>query len=566
MTETYDVLVIGAGAGGLAAAVTAAHYGLRVIVAEKAPVIGGTTAWSGGWLWVPMNPLAREAGIVEDIDVPLEYLAAEIGNRAQTPALRAYLEIAPEMVGFFRDRTEVDWVAGNTIPDFHTSPGAAQGGRSVCAAPYDGRKLGDALTLLRPPLAPATIYGMALAAGADMGRFFNWYRSPANAIYVARRLAHHGVDLLRKGRSTQLTGGNALVARLLRSALDLGIEFRTEAPATALRMEGGKVTGASLGGQEVHATRGVVLAAGGFPHDRARIAKLFDHAPGGTGHHSAAPPTNTGDGLSLGEAAGGRVAEDFVHPGAWAPVSLVPNGNGMDRFPHLVDRAKPGIIAVGPDGNRFVNEADSYHDFMKALFASGGRHAWIVADARARRRFGLGAAKPWPFPDRPHLASGYLKRAPTLGALAAEIGVPEEALSATVARFNAGAAQGADPAFHRGESAYNRIQGDAFQRPNPALAPLVRPPFYAVRVVPGSLGTFAGLKTDARARVLDETGAPIPGLHAVGNDAASIFGGNYPSGGITLGPAMTFGYIAGRVLAGQPVTGIGTQKETTDVL
>ncbi len=255
-----------------------------------------------------------------------------------------------------------------------------------------------------------------------------------------------------------------------------------------------------------------------------------------------------------------------MNPGAWAPVSLVPRpGGDVARFAHLVDRAKPGIIAVGPDARRFVNEADSYHDFMSALFATGADHAWLIADAPARRRFGLGAAKPFPFRDRPHIASGYLKRGRTLADLAGQIGIDAETLAATVARFNESARRGDDADFGRGASAYNRVQGDPAHRPNPALGPLTRGPFYAVRIVPGSLGTFAGLVTDAAARVLDAQGAPIPGLFATGNDAASIMGGHYPSGGITIGPAMTFGYIAGRVLAEQPVAGLDTDKETQHV-
>ncbi|WP_238363986.1 FAD-dependent oxidoreductase [Mesobacterium pallidum] len=547
MSRTCDVLVIGSGAGGLSAAITAAHAGLDVIVAEKTPLIGGTTAWSGGWLWIPRNPLAVAAGIVEGIEGPLEYLRHEIGNRVEDPRIRAFLETGPEMVTFFRDHSQVDWIDGNRMPDFHDLPGSLQGGRSVSVAPYDARALGPWAARLRPPLAPTTIAGMALASGADMGAFFNWFRSPCNAAHVALRLARHAVDLAVAGRSRYLVNGNALAARLLRSALDLGVDVRTGAPATELMRDGARITGAVVGGAPITARRGVVLATGGFPHDRARIAEMFDHAPTGAGHHSAAPETNSGDGLRLGEAAGAGITRDTVNAGAWAPVSLVPGKDGPARFPHLVERAKPGIIAVGPDGQRFVNEADSYHDFMTALFRTGADHAWIIADAQARRRYGIGAVKPWPFPDRPHLASGYLARARTLEALAARLGLP--GLVGTVARFNAGAETGSDPDFRRGASPYNRVQGDAFNAPNPSLRPLTRGPFYAVRVVPGSLGTFAGLRTDTRARVLDEDGRVIDGLYATGNDAASIFGGHYPSGGITLGPAMTFGYIAGRDLA-----------------
>lgn len=563
MTRTCDVLVIGSGAGGLSAAVTAAHAGLDVIVAEKTPLIGGTTAWSGGWLWVPRNPLAVEAGIVEDIDAPLEYLTHEIGNRVTDPRIRTYLEVGPEMVAFFRNHTQVEWIDGNKMPDFHSSPGACNGGRSVSVAPYDARRLGPWAAKLRPPLAPTTIAGMALAGGADMGAFFNWSRSAANFAHVVRRLAGHGVDLAMTGRSRHLVNGNALAARLLRSALDLGVEVLTEAPASRLTVSGGHVTGATVGDKQITARRGVVLATGGFPHDPKRIAGMFDHAPTGTEHHSAAPHTNTGDGLRIAEDAGAGITRDYINPGAWAPVSLVPGPNGTTyRFPHLIERAKPGIIAVGPDGQRFVNEANSYHDFMSALFATGADHAWIIADAKARRRFGLGAVKPAPFPDRPHLRSGYLTRARTADALGKALGLPDGALDRTVKQFNESAATGTDPAFGRGASAYNKAQGDAFHGPNPSLRPLTHGPYYAVKVVPGSLGTFAGLMTDASARVLREDGTPIAGLYATGNDAASIFGGNYPSGGITLGPAMTFGYIAGRALAAD--TGQQDTQDTQD--
>ncbi|WP_425053467.1 FAD-dependent oxidoreductase [Psychromarinibacter sp. S121] len=568
MTETCDVLIVGSGAGGLSAALTAAHAGLDVIVAEKTSQIGGTTAWSGGWLWVPRNPLAIAAGIVEPIDGPLDYLSHEIGNHVRDPRVMAFLENGPEMVGFFQDISAVEWVDGNHIPDFHDSPGACSGGRSVSVAPYDARKLGPWADRIRPPLGPTTIAGMALVSGKDMAAFFNWYRSPANAMHVLRRLARHAYDLVTRGRSAQLANGNALVARLLHGALDLGVTVRTDAAVTRLLAEDRQVTGAIVAGQTIHTRKGVVLAAGGFPHDRARIAEMFEHAPTGAEHHSAAPPENTGDGLRLAEAIGAGISQDYVNPGAWAPVSLLPMKDGtVARFPHLIERAKPGIIAVGPDGQRFVNEADSYHDFMSALFASGADHAWIIADAKARRRFGMGAVKPFPFPDAAHIRSGYLKRASSLAELARRIGLPPQDLEDTVARFNDGARQGEDPQFGRGASAYNRVQGDAGHKPNPALAPLERAPFYALKVLPGSLGTFAGLRTDACARVLSETGTPIAGLFATGNDAASIMGGNYPSGGITLGPAMTFGYIAGRVLAGLPVTGISAIKEEdTDVL
>ncbi len=556
-----DVLVVGSGAAGLATAVAAAHYGLKVVVAEKAPWFGGTSAWSGGWLWIPHNPLARAAGIDEDPAEPKRYLASVLGNRASDPRIDAFLANGPEMVSFFARETAVDWIDGNAVPDFHDLPGAAPGGRSVSVPPFDGRALGPMIARLRPPLDVVSLWGMGIAGGADMRHFFDATRRPASALYVLKRLARHAGDLTVHDRSMQLVNGNALVARLLRSAIDKGVTLLPAAPVTRLCRDGVRVTGAVLtvAGREVSiaARRGVVLAAGGFPHDRARIAAHFGHAADGTGHHSAAPAENTGDGLSLGEAAGGASDFDLDQPAAWAPVSLVPGKAGAKRFPHLVERAKPGIIMVDPDGQRFVNEADSYHDVLKAMLDRGAPHAWLIADHRAQRRYGLGWAKPFPFPTGPARRAGYLKCGRTLAELALTCGLPVAALEATVARFNDLARQGRDLDFSRGLSTYNRVQGDAGQ----SLGPLNRAPFYAVKIVPGSLGTFAGLRTDPSARVLGADGNPVAGLFAVGNDAASIFGGHYPSGGITLGPGMTFGYIAARVLAGLPVTGAETPQE-----
>ncbi len=558
MSAACDVLVVGSGAGGLATAVVAAFHGLEVLVVEKEPVLGGTTAWSGGWMWIPRNPLAVRAGIVEEEAEVRRYLASELGNKAGDPRLDVFLANGPEMVRFFEAETAVAFVDGNKVPDFHATPGHATGGRSVAAAPYDGRGLGEWIAKLRPPLDIVSVGGMGIASGADLNHFVNATRKVASARHAAGRFLRHGRDLALHRRGMQLVNGNALVARLLRSALDKGVAIRTEAPAEGLVVEGGRVVGARVGGEVVRARRGVVLATGGFPHDAARIAAMFEHPR----HHSAAPEGNTGDGMRMGEAVGGVVADDLVHAGAWAPVSLVPRADGsVGRFPHLVERAKPGFIAVDGRGGRFVNEADSYHDFMAALMRGTGAGeepvAWLIADAAAQRRWGLGWAKPFPFPLGRYLRSGYLKRGRTLGELAVACGLEPAALEATVARFNDGARRGEDPEFGRGASAYNRVQGDAAATgANPALGPLEKGPFYAVRIVAGSLGTFAGLRTDGAARVLGRDGAAIPGLFAVGNDMSSIMGGNYPSGGITLGPAMTFGYVAGRVLAGLPVDGL----------
>jgi len=549
----YDVLVIGSGASGLAAAVTAAHHGLQVIVAEKASQLGGTSAWSGGWLWIPRNPLAVAEGIVEDDDAPERYLRAQTHVTELDPRQQAFLRHGPEMVAFFQQHTAVQFQSGSKMPDMHGGDGSANGGRSLCALPFDGRLLGPWLHTLRPPLDIVSLAGMGIAGGADMAAFFNARHSPQAALHVAKRLLRHGRDLLLHRRGLQLVNGNALVARLLRSALDLGVTVLTDKAAVRL-LGDGRIDGAQFAdGQVVRARRGVVLACGGFAHDRQRIARLMPHAPDGTQHHSAAPPENSGDGLNLGEQAGAQLGT-LVQAGAWAPVSRVPRRDGsVGHFPHLIDRAKPGFIAVRRDGRRFVNEADCYHDFMNALFATtppGEAHeAWLICDHAAQRRYGIGWAKPWPFSTGFYRRRGYLLSGQTLAELAQRCGIDAAQLQRTVADFNRHAALGEDPAFQRGASAYNKAQGEPLHGPNPSLRPLLHGPFHAVKLLPGSLGTFVGLCTDASARVLDHTQQPIPGLFAVGNDMHSVMAGHYPSGGITLGPGMTFGYLAGKALS-----------------
>ncbi len=566
-THTCDVLVVGSGAGGLTAAVTAAHHGLEVLVAEKEAEFGGTTARSGGWLWIPCNgPSARE-GVTDSLQAARTYLQHEAGNHFDGERVDAFLETGPKMVDFFERETEVDFVTGTAFADYHpTAPGGTDGGRSICAAPFDGNALGAEIQRLRPPLREITFVGMMIGSGKELLHFFNVTKSLTSAGFVAKRLAAHALDVATKGRSMRLTNGNALAGRLAKSAFDRGVALWTRAPAVELLVDAeGAVTGAVIDRDgtrtRVAARRGVVLASGGFPQDPERRRRLFPHAPTGAEHHSPAPPGNTGDGLRLAQAAGAGVDESLPNAAAWVPISRVPWPDGSTgTFPHFIDRAKPGVIAVAPSGRRFVNEGNSYHDFIQALVKACSDlpadqqgdevRGWLVTDHRAIRKYGLGFVKPFPLPLAPHLRSGYLTRGRSLAELAHAIGVDARTFEESVTRFNGPAAQGEDPDFAKGSTAYNRFQGDPEITPNPCVHPLDTPPYYAVEVVVGDLGTFAGIRTDANAQALDGDGKPIPGLFAVGNDNASIMGGNYPGGGITLGPAMTFGYIAGRRLAG----------------
>lgn len=565
--ESFDVVVVGSGASGLAAAVTAAHHGQRVLIVEKHPRFGGTSAWSGGWLWVPRNPLAREAGIVEPVELVRDYLRAALGNCYDEPRIEAFLAGGPQMVSFLRD-LGVEWVAGNTVPDMIADlPGAGTGGRSVTVAPFDGRRLGAMLRSLRHPKRETSFFGMGIASGADLGHFLNAARSARSFAYVCRRFLRHVMDCARHGRGTHLVNGNALVAALAHIASAKGVEIRTSCPVGDLLIRDREVRGiVTADGRRILARRGVVLAAGGYPADPERRKASFPHVPTGAEHWTAAPPENTGDGLRLGETAGGLVDEGLAHPASWAPVSLVPHADGsIGHFPHLIERAKPGIIGVTRDGRRFANEADGYHQVIGALLAAtpaGARPVcWLIADHRFVRRYGLGHAKPAPVPLIGALRSGYLRRGRSLAELARRCGIDPAGLQETVENWNDNAAGGRDPDFGRGESPYNRVNGDPDHRPNPCVAPIVNGPFYAVELVPGSLGTFAGLAVDARSRVLDRTDRAIAGLYAVGTDAASVMGGTYPAGGINLGPGMTFGFLAGRDLAGLPP--LTSEKETT---
>ena len=549
--EHCDVLVIGSGAGGLATAITARKHGLSVIVIEKEPVFGGTTAFSGGVLWIPGNRHGRALNPDDTRAAARAYLRAETGNFHQPEAVEAFLEAGPKMLDWFEAETEVKFIP-TLYPDYHpTVPGGVDVGRSVLAAPYDSSALGENLRRLRPPLATITFMGMMFnSSNADIRHFFNATRSLTSFAYVAKRLAAHAAEVVRHGRGVQVTSGNALAARLAKTCFDLGIPILTETPALHLLKQGGRVTGAQVGGAQprsIMAARGVVLACGGYAQDLARRAGIYAHLKAGGAHHSPVPPGNTGDGIRLGEAVGGAFEAEYPQPAAWMPVSLVP-GKGV--FPHLLDRYKPGMIAVRSDGRRFVNESDSYHD-VGAAMAAGDGAAWLICDHRTIRKYGLGHAKPAPMPLWLWTRSGYLKRGRTLAGLARACGIDPAGLEATVAAYNRGAREGRDEQFRRGETSFNRYLADPEHKPNPCVAPVERGPFYAVRMEMGDLGTFDGLRTTVEGAVLDRQGAAIAGLYAVGNDRASIMGGNYPGAGITLGPAMTFGWITGRHLAGR---------------
>lgn len=562
-TNAYDAVIIGSGAGGLSAAVTAAHHGLSVAVVDKADVLGGATTWSGGWAWTPGTSFARRDGVVEDADDVRTYLREVIGDYYQDDNVDAFLDTAPEMVDFFHNETMLRFTPGAAIKDIYGDlPGAGTGHRSVGPTPFNGRKVRpEVRAKLRHQLYETSFLGMGIMAGPDLKKFLSASRGDVRGwFHAGRRVLVHIWDMVMHRRNMQMVNGAAMIGRLSASADQLGVDLLTGTAARELLTDdSGRVTGVQVqgpdGSRELTATRGVVLATGGFPSNVELRRELFPRTPTGQEHWTLAPKETTGDGLRMARAVGAAATTDLKSPAAWCPVSEVPYLNGkVGIFPHIMDRAKPGSIGVVSTGQRFVNEADGYYDYVDAMFHAVPEgepvQSWQIADASFVRRFPLGMAKPFPVPLFPYLRNGYLVKGKTLRELAEKCGIDPDGLESTVAEFNDNARRGVDPDFHRGETEFNRYGGDPKTGPNPSLAPLEKGPFYAVKVRPGSFGTFAGITADGRSRVLDDNGEPVTGLYTAGNDRASIMGGFYPAGGINLGPALTFGYIAGREMAG----------------
>ncbi len=548
-TLECDFLVIGSGAAGLCAAATAAIKGLDVIVAERADVLGGTTAWSGGWMWLPRNALAQAAGIAEDVSEPRRYLESVLGNRFDAERVDAFLEAAPAVVDFLRVNG-FEFEAGNSICDIYGDlPGAGTGGRSLIAAPFDGRKLGAGMAMLRRTKRETAFLGMPIQAGADLSAFMNATRNPKAMAHVLKRLGRHIIDIVRFGRATHLVNGVALVARLFELCERHHVRWMLSTQAVELTRSSSRVDGAILeidGGRRIVKARlGVLLATGGWSQNPALRKQLF---PNAADHRSLAVAEADGSAIALARPLGASISTTGAAAGAWCPVSEVvwPDGS-QGVFPHIIERGKPGLIAVRDDGKRFVNEAGGYHDFVSAMLAAAPEdqkaRAWLICDHRFLQRWGLGIVKPFPVSTSYWKRSGYLKHAPTLSALANICGIDPN-LKHSVETYNKGARHGRDDDFGRGHSAYNRYQGDPDRHPNPNVAPLEHGPYYAVEVRPGSFGSFAGLKTNGHAQVLNEAGSEIVGLYAAGADMASIMAGHYPAGGINLGPAMAFGFIA----------------------
>jgi glycine/D-amino acid oxidase-like deaminating enzyme len=553
--QTIDVLVVGAGAAGMTAALVAVLQGLKVLLCEKSDQVGGTTATSAGTIWMAGTRQAREAGFSDTIDDTRRYLDAIIGP-ATDNRREIYLTTGKDVVAYLDRTSEVKFSIYRKHPDYLSNrPGSTLAGRALAPLPFDGRLLGDDFKLLRPPIGEFMALGGMMIGRDDIEPLTRPFGSLASFRKAMSLIWRQATDRLRYRRGTRLLMGNALAARLFYSLRRKEVPVWLNASLQELTQDGGRVTGAvvSVAGKTKHikARCGVILATGGFG---GNVERLNDYARPPLAH--ALPFEGAaGDGMRIARAAGAAIEDDHASPAFWTPVSDTSwFGGGRGAYPHLaLDRAKPGLIAVNASGRRFVDEAVSYHDFVLGMHRSHETvptiPAWLICDHDFIRKYGLGRIPPGRRSFRWAVANKYVIEADTLDALAEKIGIDAGGLRASTERNNRFAQSGDDDDFGKGSTEFDRNNGDPQHGPNPCLGRIATAPYYAMPVYPSVLGSSVGLKADADGRVLDADGKPIPGLFACGNDMASIMRGTYPGPGITLGPALVFGYRAAMAAA-----------------
>lgn len=554
----FDVIVVGSGAAGMTAALSAAHRGLKVLVVEKAAHFGGSTARSGGGVWIPGNHALRAAGIEESPERAREYLQAIVGDVVPAELRSAFLDRGPEVLSFVCDKTPLRfrWVRGYS--DYHPeAPGGRSGGRSVEPVPLDGRVLGPELENLERPYSAPPL-GVPITQ-ADYRWLSLLARHPRGILRVAGLGGRWLVGRVRRQRL--LSMGQALAAGLRAGLRRANVPVWLNTPLLDLKVEDDRVTGVVVfhqGEETVLRSRlGVVLGAGGFERNEEMRLK-YQRAPTGT-EWTVGAEANTGDAIDAGLKLGAAV--DLMDDAWWGPSIPLTGGPWFA----LAERSRPGCLMVNARGERFVNESAPYVEAVHAMYGEGdgpGENipTWLVFDQRYRNRYmftGLGPRQP--LPGR-WFKAGIAVKASTIANLAERINVPAGALEATVQRFNGFARRGEDEDFHRGRSTYDHYYGDPRNKPNPSLGPLDVAPYYAVKIVPGDLGTKGGLRIDPHARVLREDGSVIDGLYAAGNTSAAVMGRTYAGPGATIGPAMVFGYLAAEHLAHEDQTKAGGSR------
>lgn len=560
--DEVDVVVAGGGGAGLSAALFCAMEGLSVVLCETSAMWGGTTATSAGTLWVPGTGVARRAGLKSDRHDARHYLKGELDADEGSPELGmvdAFLDAGPLAIEAL-EAAGLRFGAPKMHPDYHTTPGAALAGRAIGPMPFDGRLLGSDFASLRPPMSSFMVLGGMMVDKNDIDHLLSAFRRPASFIHATKLVLRHGLSRLRHPRGTRLVMGNALAAALVFAARRHKVRLAAQTRVEDLIVENGRIKAVTLSNLgksvSIRVRRGVVLATGGFSHDRAMRAELAGDASGKM--LSLTFDGARGDGLRLARKVGGRPDAAMRAPSYYMPTSVRAHGSHDEIFPHIfLDRAKPGLIAVNSAGNRFVNEANSYHDFVSALSNCPEhdveRPAHLICDERFLRRYGLGLVHPGAGNWKRFLEDGYLIAASDVVTLAQKLGLDGARLGATIERYNHFAGIGQDPDFGKGSTPLNRFNGDPAVTPNPCLRPIGPGVRYAVAVWPADAGMAIGIRTSRDAQVLSEDGSALGGLYACGNDMASVMRGTYPGPGITLGPAISFAYRAARHLGGRPL-------------
>jgi len=556
--DTVDLVVIGSGGAGFSAALNAAIDGARVLLVERMAHVGGTTAWSAATTWVPGTQRGLAVNPEDTPERVATFLNHAVGERSDPKLRQTFIDNGPLAIAKLEAHSALQFQVRMLHPDYLSElEGSVLRGRAIEPQPFDGKLLGPNLTLVRDPIPEFTVLGGMMVDRDDIFHLLRLTQTWTSFSYSVRIIVRHLLDKLLHPRSTRLVMGNALIARLLYSYIQRQGLLVTHTEAVQLLQNGHHIQGVvlqqtlpdgSLVKRTVRSRGGVVMASGGFNRHPTRRADLL---PGAKEAWSPAAPGHTGKAQDLALQAGGHLGTGGLSHAFWAPVSTRQRADGSTAvFPHFVmDRGKPGMIVVDSQGQRYVNESTSYHLFGIAMQA---HHAttpsvpsWLVCDAGALKRYGIGMIRPGGKGLKPFLADGYLKQGRTLADLAQQLKVPADQLKTTVERFNTLADQGVDEDFQRGTTDYQSANGDAtWPGPNPCLGALREGPFYAIALYPGDIGAATGLVTDGDARVLNAQGVAIEGLYAVGNDMHSIMGGVYPAPGITIGPGITFGYLA----------------------
>ena len=556
----WDVIVVGSGAGAMTSAAIAADRGLSVLVVEKSDKFGGTSAISGGGIWIPNNHYFAAKGGKDSYDKALQYIMTAGGGRADETKVRAYLDHAPAMIKYLEDKSRVRYAVAEKYPDYYQHvPGSLPGGRSLDPELFDTSVLGDELENLRRPSPSTLLMGKISWTARDahiaMARESGW------RFKILWMMLRYKLDFKwrRKSKFDRRAGlGNSLVCALRASLLDRKVPLWLNTDFRDFVLDNGRVTGIKVvsKGRELtlNARRGVIIGAGGFEQNQTLREKYLPQ-PTKTSWSATPPGNTTGAALEAGMAAG--AATDLLEWAWWSPtIPVVGEEKPRGIF---AERAFPGSIVVNGLGKRFCNEAQGYLEFGDAMYkdreATGGKNvpAWCIFDAHFRFNYAMGPLMPGQImPDsrlRKEWRNSVYWKADTLEELARQIDVDPAGLATTVKTVNEYARTGEDKDFGRGGNVFDRYYGDVNVKPNPCLAPIQKGPFYAMRMDAGDIGTKGGLLTDAHARVVRPDGSPIEGLYAIGNTSASVMGIAYPGAGATIGPAMTFGYIAAHHIA-----------------